>query len=68
MIIQDAVIQNFEIIGEAAKQISEQVFEKVPSVPWCQIAGFRDVPIHGYMGILTLKKCGTSFLGGRNAI
>lgn len=51
IIIQDAVIRNFEIIGEAAKQISKQTFEKTPSVPWRQITGFRDVLIHGYMGI-----------------
>ena len=48
---QDAVIRNFEIIGEAAKQISQQTRQKAPDVPWRQVAGFRDVLIHGYMGI-----------------
>lgn len=39
--VQDAVIRNFEIIGEAAKQISERTLEKAPSVPWRQVASFR---------------------------
>lgn len=51
IIVQDAVIRNFEIIGEAAKQISQQTRQKAPDVPWRQVAGFRDVLIHGYMGI-----------------
>jgi len=48
---QDAVMRNFEIIGEAVKQISEETLRKTPDIPWRRIAGFRDVLIHGYMGI-----------------
>jgi uncharacterized protein with HEPN domain len=47
--IQDAVIRNFEIIGEAVKQISEQVKNEHPEIPWRNIAGFRDILIHRYM-------------------
>lgn len=50
-LIQDAVIRNFEIIGEAVKQISDETLDKIPEIPWRRIAGFRDVLIHGYMGI-----------------
>lgn len=50
-IIQDAVIRNFEIIGEATKQLSNEVFEKNPTIPWSDIARFRDVLIHHYMGV-----------------
>ncbi len=48
---QDAVIRNFEIMGEAAKQVSQTTRELVPAVPWRRIAGFRDVLIHQYMGV-----------------
>ena len=49
--IQDAVIRNFEIIGEATKQISKDIKETYPHVPWRKIAGFRDVLIHDYLRI-----------------
>ncbi|WP_328590982.1 HepT-like ribonuclease domain-containing protein [Methanofollis fontis] len=49
--VQDAVIRNFEIIGEAVKQVSEPVREKRPDVPWRAVAGLRDILIHRYMGV-----------------
>lgn len=45
---QDAVIRNFEVIGEAVKRMSEEVRQRYAHVPWRRIAGFRDVLIHGY--------------------
>jgi uncharacterized protein with HEPN domain len=48
---QDAVIRNFEIIGEAAKRVSEQSRQRAPGIPWTRIAGFRDVLIHQYEGV-----------------
>ena len=45
---QDAVIRNLEIIGEAAKRVSAETRALSPSIPWRQVAGFRDVAIHGY--------------------
>ena len=48
---QDAVIRNFEIMGEAVKQISSVLKDTKPQVPWKRIAGFRDILIHDYMGV-----------------
>lgn len=50
-IIQDAVIRNLEIIGEAVKNISPATRIEYPDLPWKQIAGLRDVLIHHYFGV-----------------
>ncbi len=50
-IIQDAVIRNFEIIGEAVKNLSPDIRKRKPNVPWSRIAGMRDVLIHEYFGV-----------------
>lgn len=58
----DAVIRNFEIIGEATKHIPEEVRQKYPDVPWRDMAGMRDKLAHEYFGIMleivwkTIKK------------
>ena len=49
--VQDAVIRNFEVIGEAAKRITKQFRTKHPEIPWRLMAGFRDVLIHDYAGV-----------------
>jgi len=48
---QDAVIRNFEVIGEAAKRVPLDYRAAHPSIPWQLMAGFRDVLIHGYEGV-----------------
>lgn len=50
-LIQDAVIRNFEIIGEAAKNISNLTREKYSQIPWKKMGGMRDKLIHNYMGV-----------------
>lgn len=51
IMLQDAVIRNLEIIGEATKHLSAHVRDQHPDIPWRRIAGMRDVLIHDYMGV-----------------
>jgi uncharacterized protein with HEPN domain len=50
-LIQEAVIRNLEIIGEASRSISEELRNQYPEVPWKQIGAFRNFVIHVYWGI-----------------
>ncbi len=50
---RDAVLRNIEIIGEAAKNMPDDVIAEAPAVPWRQVRGMRDVLAHGYFGLET---------------
>ena|SRR5271157_1830303 len=47
----DAVIRNFEVIGEAVKNIPKDITEKYTDINWMAAARFRDILIHGYFTI-----------------
>jgi uncharacterized protein with HEPN domain len=47
----DAVIRNFEIIGEAAKNLPKDFKEKYPEVPWEEMYLLRNKVSHEYFGI-----------------
>ncbi len=49
--MQDAIIRNFEIIGEATKHLSPELRQSHPEIQWRGMSGFRDVLIHNYMGV-----------------
>lgn len=51
LIIQDAVVRQLEIIGEATKRISPDFRNNNPEIPWADMAGMRDILIHDYIDV-----------------
>lgn len=47
----DAVIRNFEVIGEAANRIPDEIKDRFNKVNWHRIRGFRNRIVHDYMGV-----------------
>jgi uncharacterized protein with HEPN domain len=56
--LQDAVIRNVEVIGEAAKRVPVETQGRLASLEWRAICGMRDVLIHDYIGV-DLDEVGT---------
>ena len=50
-LVQDGVIRNLIVVGEAVKNLSADLRESEPSTPWKAIAGMRDVLIHDYLRV-----------------
>lgn len=48
---QDALIRNFEIIGEASTHVSQEVKDKYPDVAWNEMRGLRNFISHEYFGL-----------------
>ena len=49
--VADAVIRNLEIIGEASRNIPENVRERYADIPWKRMIGLRNITIHEYFGV-----------------
>ena len=49
--VQDAVLRNLEVIGEATKRLDDDYRREHPQIPWRAVAGLRDVLIHQYEGV-----------------
>ncbi len=47
----DAVIRNFEIIGEASNRLPQEFKKRHPTIDWKRIKGFRNRIVHDYFGI-----------------
>ena len=55
LLVQDAVIRCVEVVGEAARLVSEDTRRRAPGIPWTLITGMRHVLAHDY-GTVDLEK------------
>ena len=51
-VLYSAVLHWLEIIGEAAKNVSDEIKKNYPEIPWKMMAAMRDVAIHDYAQVL----------------
>jgi len=52
-ILQDAIMRRIQIIGEAARKVSDEFKEEHPEIPWHEISGMRNRLIHAYFRVIT---------------
>ena len=50
-LIQDAVIRNLQTLAESSQRLSNEIKGQEPGIPWRDLAGFRNVIVHGYLGV-----------------
>ncbi|HEY4523981.1 MAG TPA: DUF86 domain-containing protein [Candidatus Paceibacterota bacterium] len=50
-LLQDAVVRELEVIGEAARHVSGVTKQKLANIPWPEILGMRNKLIHEYFGV-----------------
>jgi len=50
-LLQDAVIRNLQVMAESTQRLSDQIKDAQSGIDWFEIAGFRNVLVHGYLGI-----------------
>ena len=50
-LVQDAVIRNLQTLAESSQRLSSQIKHTEPQIPWRDLAGFRNVIVHGYLGV-----------------
>lgn len=56
--LRNAVERNLEIIGEAARHVSEKGRDSLPGIPWASVIGLRNIIAHEYGEILHEKVWG----------
>jgi len=52
-LLQDAIIRNLQVLAESTQRLSDDIKETESGIDWFEIAGFRNVLVHDYLGIDT---------------
>lgn len=50
-LVQDAVVRNLQVMAESSQRLSPDEKLKYPDIPWREISGFRNILVHGYLGL-----------------
>ena len=50
-LVQDAVIRNLQTLAESSQRLSGEIKATEPEIPWRELSGFRNVIVHGYLGV-----------------
>lgn len=50
-LLQDAIIRNLQVLSESTQRLSEEIKERESEIDWFEIAGFRNVLVHDYLGL-----------------
>ena len=50
-LVQDAVVRNLQTLTESSQRLSNEIKTTEPQIPWRDLAGFRNVIVHGYLGV-----------------
>jgi uncharacterized protein with HEPN domain len=50
-LVQDAVIRNLQTLAESSQRLSAEIKGTETQIPWRELAGFRNVIVHGYLGV-----------------
>jgi len=50
-LVQDAVVRNLQVMAESSQRLSADTKKKYPEIPWKNISGFRNILVHGYLGV-----------------
>ncbi len=55
--LQDAVLRNLQTLSESTQRLSDALKVKRPEIEWNRIAAFRNILVHGYLGIDMERIC-----------
>jgi uncharacterized protein with HEPN domain len=50
-LVQDAVVRNLQTLTGSSQRLSDEIKSSEPQMPWRELAGFRNVIVHGYLGV-----------------